>query len=103
MKTFVGVVLEQRHGVVAAFDEQVDRLCSEERRVKPIEENRAPAALRVADLSGEDRFARRTSTAIQLKVAVAEQMDHLVAQRFSSAAQDDVAGRVCRGGFGAEL
>ena len=73
-------------------------LAPEQRRVKPVEQNRPPAALRVADFAGEDRLLGRFAAAVKLEISVANHLDQLRAQRLRRAAQDHVAGRV--GGFG---
>ena len=53
VKSLVGVVLKDRSGVVASFNQQIDGLRSELGCKETIEENRPPAALRMADFSGE--------------------------------------------------
>ena len=103
VKALVGVVLEDGHGVVAPFHQQIDGLRAEQRRVEPVEEDGPAAALRVPDFPGEDRFPGRAPAAIQLKVAVAEQLDHLRPQRFRRAGQRHVSRRVGGRRFRAEL
>ena len=47
------------------------------RGVKAVEQNRPPAALRVADFADEDCFLGRVATAIKLKIAVADHLDQV--------------------------
>src|SRR5262249_24551622 len=56
VKPLIGVVLKDRNGVIPAFNEQINRLRTQLRRKEAIKEDRAPAALRVTDLSDKDRL-----------------------------------------------
>jgi hypothetical protein len=56
VKALVGAVLENRHGVVAPFDEEVDCFRAEQGCIEPVEENGPSAALGVADFAGKDRL-----------------------------------------------
>ena len=69
--------MQDRDGVVLAFDEQIDGLRAELRGVEAVEQDRPAAALGVADFTGEDRFARRVAAAVELEILVADELDEL--------------------------
>ena len=48
------VYCRDRHGVDLPFQQHVHRMAAELRRVEAVEEDRPPAALRVADFTSED-------------------------------------------------
>ena len=72
VEALLGLVLKNRNSIVAALDQEVDGLRTQQRRIKAIEEDGTAPALRVPDLSGEDRFLRGIAASIKLKVFVAE-------------------------------
>src|SRR5580704_17081418 len=75
VKALQRVVLENGHGIVSPFDQEIDGLRAELGRVESVEQDGPPATLGVTDLSGEDRLPGRAPAAIQLKVAVPEHLD----------------------------
>ena len=84
-------------------EEHLDRLAPELGGVEPVEENGPAAALRVADLSGEDGGLRRLGPSELLEVVVAEVVDEHVAERVRGAREGDVAGGVVGLALRAEL
>src|SRR5262245_58015628 len=91
MKSLFRLVLKNRHGVVASFNEQIDGFRAEQCRVKPVKENGPAAALCMSDLSGEDGFFSGLAAAILLEVTVSKHFDQFHAKRLSRATQCDIA------------
>ena len=56
VKSLLGVVLKDGHCVIAALEEQFDRLGAKLGGVETVEENRTATALGVADFAREDGF-----------------------------------------------
>src|SRR5262245_3828926 len=94
MKSLPGMVLEDGNRIVSPLHEQVDRFRAQQRRVEAVKEYWTAAALRMPDLPGEDGFLGGTAASVELEITVAEDLDHLGPQRFSGAAQRDIAGRI---------
>src|SRR5262249_51715957 len=91
MEALLGVVLQDRNRVVAAFDQQVHGLRSEKRRIKSIEKDRTPAPLRMSDFSDENCFRCRLPPAIKLKIPAPQGLNKPLAKRFRGAGQCDIA------------
>lgn len=56
VEAFADVELQDRNAVVPAFQQQVHRVRPQFRRIEPVEQDWASAALRMTDFSGEDGF-----------------------------------------------
>src|SRR5262245_36708415 len=103
METLLRVVLQNRDCIIAAFDEQVDRLRPEKRRIKPVEKDRASTSLSVSNLSDEDRFRRRLAPAIKLEITIAKSVNDSLANRLGSSGERHIASRVGGPRHGAEF
>src|SRR3981081_3291964 len=90
VETVLFGILKNCDGVVPSFEKKFDCLCAELSRVEPIKQNWATATLCVADFPSENGFSRRVAPAIELKVAVANHLDHLRPQRLSGPAEQNI-------------
>jgi Ala-tRNA(Pro) deacylase len=91
VEALLAVPLQDRERVVLAVQQHVDGLAAELAAVEAVEQHRAPAALRVADLAGEDRGLGRLGPPVLLEVGVAEVVDQELAQVVRRARERDVA------------
>src|SRR5262249_13187118 len=64
METLPRLILENRNGIVSAFDEKIHGLGSQQCCIETIEQNRPTSTLSVADLSYKDSFPCRGAAAI---------------------------------------
>src|SRR6185436_13614861 len=103
VKALGRVVLEDGDGIVAALEEKLDRFRAEQRGIKTVEENRAPAPLGVADLPGEDGLTGGLPSSVELKILIADHLDELRAEGFGGPSQLHIAGGVGGLAFRAEF
>src|SRR5678816_3739803 len=94
VEAVLGFVLEHGDRVIVAFDEQVDSLRSQSRRIKSVEQNGPATPLSVTDFSRKDGFLCGVAAAVELKVSFAETFDQLGAQCVSRSRQRDLAARI---------
>src|SRR5688572_19559708 len=85
MESVAGVVLEDGHGVVLAFEEKFDGLGAKLCPVEAVEEDRPAAALGVAHFTSEDGFACGFATAVALEIFIANHRDQSRPQSFRCA------------------
>src|SRR5262245_15585853 len=103
VEAFGRTVLQDRHGVVAAFGEQLDRFGALLRSVETVEENGPSPALGMADLADEDSLTGGFAPAIKLEIAIPNHLNELRLQRFRGAAQEDITRGIAGFVFGPEL
>src|SRR5258708_28985618 len=79
------VVLENGDRIVLPFQQQFDRFGPELGSIETVEEDWSSASLGVANLTSEERFTRRVTAAIKLKIPIGNHLYEPVQDRFARA------------------
>src|SRR5262249_31341731 len=103
VETTVAAPLQDGHAVDVPFEQQVDGMASQLDAVEAIEMDGPPAALSVADLTGENRGPRGFVATLAGEITVSQSLDQQVPERVGGPREDLVSGRVERCGLGAQL